>query len=136
MLTIIILMAITTFVDAGILPKKTTSYTEPSKKKITVLHLGMLKKTSICKSCFLIKPFRSSHCPDCNNCVERFDHHCPWLGNCVGKRNYKYFFSFLVMMNIYAIYLMAVCIANIVSICKDEKEAAIDVFSIKYKASI
>eukprot|EP00403_Amphidinium_massartii_P006021 CAMPEP_0178375644 /NCGR_PEP_ID=MMETSP0689_2-20121128/2995_1 /TAXON_ID=160604 /ORGANISM="Amphidinium massartii, Strain CS-259" /LENGTH=245 /DNA_ID=CAMNT_0019995645 /DNA_START=332 /DNA_END=1069 /DNA_ORIENTATION=- len=47
-----------------------------------------------CHTCEIVRPPRSSHCPECDNCVLRFDHHCPFVNNCVGQRNYPFFFSF------------------------------------------
>lgn len=51
-----------------------------------------------CHTCHLFRPPRSSHCHYCDNCVEEFDHHCPWVANCVGKRNYRYFVLFLLVI--------------------------------------
>lgn len=48
-----------------------------------------------CSTCKIIRPPRASHCPDCDNCVLRFDHHCPFVNNCVGQRNYLFFVSFV-----------------------------------------
>jgi hypothetical protein len=47
-----------------------------------------------CHTCKIVRPPRASHCPDCDNCVLRFDHHCPFVNNCVGQRNYLFFFGF------------------------------------------
>jgi palmitoyltransferase ZDHHC9/14/18 len=58
----------------------------------------------VCYSCLIIRPPRTSHCALCDNCVERFDHHCDWLGTCIGKRNYKSFCYFLLILTLTAIY--------------------------------
>ena len=49
----------------------------------------------ICKTCNIIRPPKTSHCRECDNCVQNFDHHCYFISNCVGKRNHKYFLIFL-----------------------------------------
>lgn len=55
-------------------------------------------RLKFCNECFVYRPARTSHCYDCNVCVERFDHHCPWVGTCIGKNNYKYFFAFISLL--------------------------------------
>ena len=120
---IIIIIYITTcislifaaFIDPGIIlrfPLKNNIIEE--KKERRIFQLGYIKKYKYCGTCVIMRPCRSSHCGDCNNCVEKFDHHCPWIGACVGKRNYKYFYSFLFLLNFLIILIVIFCFFHII----------------------
>ena len=49
-----------------------------------------------CPKCLIKMDFRTKHCVICEKCVDDFDHHCFWVGNCIGKKNFSFFFDFLV----------------------------------------
>lgn len=66
-----------------------------------------------CKTCNIWRPPRCYHCRVCDNCVETLDHHCVWLNNCVGRRNYRYFFTFVSSATLLALFLIGASLAHI-----------------------
>ena len=127
-----IYLIVASFCDPGIIRRfniinddKTKDYIKrrfnenQNRKDVKIFHLGYLINYSYCFSCGIIRPKRSTHCSDCNNCVERLDHHCPWIGNCAGKRNYIHFFTFIVLLNIQTILIIIFSIFHIISKVKD-----------------
>jgi palmitoyltransferase ZDHHC9/14/18 len=63
--------------------------------------------TKYCKTCNIWRPPRAHHCRLCDNCIETQDHHCVWINNCVGRRNYRFFFTFLVTATAISAFLVA-----------------------------
>lgn len=65
-----------------------------------------------CKSCNIWRPPRAHHCRVCDSCVETQDHHCVWLNNCVGRRNYRYFFTFVTSGTLISIFLIGASLGH------------------------
>ena len=90
--------------DPGILERNNEfSFYENRKSVIKMNIQGHMMNINYCYTCFHFRPPRTSHCAECDNCVQNFDHHCLWMGTCVGKRNYKFFYYILSLTSICAL---------------------------------
>ncbi|WPH01635.1 Hypothetical protein R9X50_00448500 [Acrodontium crateriforme] len=70
--------------------------------------------TKYCKSCNIWRPPRAHHCRVCDACIETQDHHCVWLNNCVGRRNYRFFFSYVGSATLMAILLAVFSLTHVI----------------------
>lgn len=59
-----------------------------------------------CDLCSVYQPPNAVHCPECNVCIEGYDHHCPWMGMCIGGRNYRAFMVFNISWLLYLLYVI------------------------------
>ncbi|XP_022244597.1 probable palmitoyltransferase ZDHHC14 isoform X2 [Limulus polyphemus] len=126
----------TSFSDPGVIPRATPEEAADIEKQIEVPNgsssptyrppprtkeiaiRGQTVKLKYCFTCKIFRPPRASHCSLCDNCVDRFDHHCPWVGNCVGRRNYKYFYMFIMSLAFLCVFIFGCIIAHLVLVSR------------------
>ena len=105
--------------DPGLVQRNNEYAFYDNRKSVIKMNIkGHIVSLNYCYTCFHFRPPRTSHCAECDNCVEKFDHHCLWMGTCVGKRNYKYFYYLVSFVTILCIISFASSVYYIVNYFK------------------
>jgi len=109
-------------IDPGILPRchdEDDDQMAPLYKTVDINGVSVQMKW--CSTCKFYRPPRSSHCSVCDNCVQDFDHHCPWLGNCIGRRNYRFFYWYLVTLTLHMVYAFSCSLIYIIHLTNQDR---------------
>jgi len=61
-----------------------------------------------CRICHVMRPPGTIHCSFCGVCIQGLDHHCPWTGKCIGKYNIRMFNTFLILLGVHIVYVIAI----------------------------
>ena len=100
------MMALTSFTDPGTIAAtpRHLRRSQPHGPTEVVVN-GAVVPLKYCVVCDIRRPPRASHCREMDRCVDKWDHYCPWVGTAVGRRNYSYFYLFVLSCALLSTYV-------------------------------
>ena len=90
--------------DPGIIPRRIVKVHKKYDSQDIFFRVNWLSdnfRLKFWSTWMIFRPPRSSHWSTWDNWVLRWDHHCPWVGTWIGRRNFKYFYYFLIHIALY-----------------------------------